>query len=155
MFSLSKFIVTLFYTGYIKYAPGTIGSIISFFFIFIIKYYSNKIIFFLIFPTLFILSIIMINTYTKITKNHDASEIIIDEFLGIFIIFFIYDYISNMNTYLFLLLSLILFRFFDIVKPFPIKLIHKKIKNSFGVIFDDLLAGTYTIICLLLINVFI
>ena len=60
-----------------------------------------------------------------------------------------------MNDNLKLILIFLLFRFFDITKLFPANIVDKKLKNSFGVILDDLIAGTYTIIVLFLINAFI
>ena len=59
------------------------------------------------------------------------------------------------NDFIMFLLILILFRFFDILKIFPINWVDKNIKNSFGVVLDDLLAGVYSIIVLYSINVFI
>ena len=65
------------------------------------------------------------------------------------------DYLKFTNDFIMFLLILILFRFFDILKIFPINWVDKNIKNSFGVVLDDLLAGVYSIIVLYSINVFI
>ena len=62
---------------------------------------------------------------------------------------------DNLNIYFFLVVSFFLFRIFDILKPFPINLIDKKLNNSYGIIGDDLIAGIYTIISMLVINEFI
>lgn len=155
MFSLSKLYVTFLYIGYIKIAPGTVVSLISFVVLFFLNTYLDKIFFFLIFIICLILSIYLVNTYNKFINTDDPSEVVIDEFLGVFIIFFFIDYATKFNNYTFLILAFFLFRFFDILKPFPISWIDKKIKNSFGVIFDDIVAGIYTTICLLIINEFI
>jgi phosphatidylglycerophosphatase A len=48
--------------------------------------------------------------------------------------------------------AFLLFRLFDIWKPFPISYFDAKLKNGFGVMFDDLLAAIYAIACLLLIS---
>ena len=152
MFSLSKVFVTLFYIGYSKIIPGTIGSFFSFIIIFLLNSLIDKIYFYLIFSILFILSLYLINVYQRIICKTDTPEIVIDEFLGIFIIFIFYDYFNNLNFYTIMILGFIFFRIFDILKPFPINLIDKKIKNSFGVIFDDIVAGIYSVICLKLIN---
>ena len=152
MFNLTKIYVTLFYTGYFKFAPGTIGSLISINIIFALYYFLNQKLFFILFILFFLFSLYFIEKYIKKIKKKDPSEIIIDEFLGIYIIFFVIDYTTNMSNFMFVFIGFILFRFFDILKPFPIKLIDKKIKNSFGIIFDDLLAGIYTATCLLIIN---
>ena len=73
----------------------------------------------------------------------------------IFLIILFYDYLKFSNDFIMFLFILILFRFFDILKVFPINWVDKNIKNSFGVVLDDLLAGVYSIIVLYSINVFI
>ena len=146
---------TLFGIGYSPIAPGTIGSIFSIVFLyFLIKFvsYSFLIIIFLI---IFFTSLKLIEKYSNLLKSHDSSTIVIDEFLGIFLIILFYDYLKFANDFIMFLLILILFRFFDILKIFPINWVDKNIKNSFGVVLDDLLAGVYSIIVLYSINVFI
>jgi phosphatidylglycerophosphatase A len=56
------------------------------------------------------------------------------------------------NSFYNIIIGFVIFRFFDILKPFPINIIDKKIKNGFGVIFDDLLAGIYSGVTLYSIN---
>ena len=146
---------TLFGIGYSPIAPGTIGSIFSIvFFYFLIKFvsYSFLVIIFLI---ILFTSLKLIEKYSNLLKSHDSSTIVIDEFLGIFLIILFYDYLKFTNDFIMFLLILILFRFFDILKIFPINWVDKNIKNSFGVVLDDLLAGVYSIIVLYSINVFI
>ena len=146
---------TLFGIGYSPIAPGTIGSIFSIVFLyFLIKFvsYSFLVIIFLI---ILFTSLKLIEKYSNLLKSHDSSTIVIDEFLGIFLIILFYDYLKFTNDFIMFLLILILFRFFDILKIFPINLVDKNIKNSFGVVLDDLLAGVYSIIVLYSINVFI
>ena len=152
MFNISKIFITIFYLGYSKVIPGTIGSLISFIIIYLAHISLNKIYLYILFIIFFILSLFLINFYQKTIKKIDSSEIIIDEFLGVFIIFLFFDYYSNINIYFFFFIGFLLFRFFDIYKPFPIKWIDKKIKNSFGVIFDDIVAGIYSSVCLIVIN---
>ena len=146
---------TLFGIGYSPIAPGTIGSIFSIVFLyFLIKFvsYSFLVIIFLI---ILFTSLKLIEKYSNLLKSHDSSTIVIDEFLGIFLIILFYDYLKFTNDFIMFLLILILFRFFDILKIFPINLVDKNIKNSFGIVLDDLLAGVYSIIVLYSINVFI
>ena len=152
MFKISKIFVTIFFLGYSKIIPGTIGSLISFIIIYLAHISLNKIYLYILFIIFFILSLFLINFYQKTIKKIDSSEIIIDEFLGVFIIFLFFDYYSNINIYFFFFIGFLLFRFFDIYKPFPINWIDKKIKNSFGVIFDDIVAGIYSSVCLIVIN---
>ena len=146
---------TLFGIGYSPIAPGTIGTIFSIVFLyFLIKFVSYS---FLVIIFLIILfnSLKLIEKYSNLLKSHDSSTIVIDEFLGIFLIILFYDYLKFTNDFIMFLLILILFRFFDILKIFPINWVDKNIKNSFGVVLDDLLAGVYSIIVLYSINVFI
>ena len=146
---------TLFGIGYSPVAPGTMGSIFSIVFLyFLIKFvsYSFLVIIFLI---ILFTSLKLIEKYSNLLKSHDSSTIVIDEFLGIFLIILFYDYLKFTNDIIMFLLILILFRFFDILKIFPINWVDKNIKNSFGVVLDDLLAGAYSIIVLYSINVFI
>ena len=146
---------TLFGIGYSPVAPGTVGSIFSIVILyFLIKFvsYSFLVIIFLI---IFFTSLKLIEKYSNLLKSHDSSTIVIDEFLGIFLIILFYDYLKFTNDFIMFLLILILFRFFDILKIFPINWVDKNIKNSFGVVLDDLLAGVYSIIVLYSINVFI
>ena len=155
MFNLSKIFVTLFYIGYSKSIPGTIGSFFSLIVIFFLNIFFDKIYFYIFFIVCFFLSLYLINIYQKSIRKIDPSEIVIDEFLGIFIIFIFYDYFNNLNIYAIITLGFIFFRLFDVLKPFPINLIDKKLKNSLGVILDDIIAGIYSVICLKIINEFI
>ena len=79
--------------------------------------------------------------------DKDDKSIVIDEILGY--LFFMIFFENNINNVLF---GFILFRFFDIVKPFPISLVDKKIKNSFGVMLDDIVAALFSGIILYLIS---
>ena len=97
------------------------------------------------------------------SKNKDPREIIIDEFLGQSIPIYLYE-ISHGTTKdadeenNFLLLFFILFRYFDIMKPFPELFFDKNFKNSFGVIMDDICAGLYvvlTLVCFMIIKSYV
>ena len=146
---------TLFGIGYSPIAPGTIGSIFSIVLLyFLIKFVSYSFLV-IIFIIIFFTSLKLIEKYSNLLKSHDSSTIVIDEFLGIFLIILFYDYLKFANDFIMFLLILLLFRFFDVLKVFPINWVDKNIKNSFGVVLDDLLAGVYSIIILYSINVFI
>ena len=146
--TIIEFLVTGLYFGKIKYMPGTFGSIIG---VLIFQLISNNTlvdnIFFII--ILFFIALLMLNyCYKKnIFLDPDDKSIVIDEILGylVFMIFF-------ENTIFNIIIGFILFRFFDIFKPFPIYLIDKRIKNSFGVMLDDIVAGLFSGIMLFLIN---
>ncbi len=152
MFKISEILSTLFYIGHLKPFPGTIGSLVSLIIIYFLNLYVNFYVFIFIFIFTLIISPYLINIYSKKIQKIDASEIILDEFLGVFLIFIFWDYYNSLNIYINLILIFILFRFFDISKLYPSNLIEKKLKNSYGVILDDIVAGIYTIIILVLIN---
>ena len=156
MSKISQIISTLFFIGYVKWAPGTIGSLFSLIIIIFLHNIVNKNEFIIIFICILLMATICIKIYSKSVNKHDAKEIVIDEFLGIYlIIIFSYDFEIFNNEFIKILLILLFFRIFDIIKPFPANWIDKKMKNSYGIIVDDIIAGIYTIIILALINVFI
>ena len=150
-----KSILTLFGIGYFKYAPGTAASIVTC--VLWLLLYSFKINFLLLaFLYLIVLlcSIILIDKLTKIFTEIDAKEIVIDEFLGMSLALFpFYAYLAVRESWHGMddfsgatIACFILFRFFDIVKPFPINLIDKKLKNGLGVVMDDLIAGLFSLL---------
>ena len=104
-------------------------------------------------------SIIFINKCSSNFTEIDAKEIVIDEFLGQSLpIFLLYHPLQKGDpvegALVYLVMCFILFRFFDILKPFPINLVDKKMKNGFGVVLDDLLAGVYVLIAIALFGHF-
>ena len=112
---------------------------------------------------IFIYSFYAISTHTKNSQNKDPSEIIIDEFLGQSIPIYLYE-ISHGTTkepyeaIIYYAIFFILFRYFDIMKPFPVNYFDKNFKNSFGVIMDDICAGLYvvlTLVCFMIIKSYI
>ena len=154
MNKISQIYSTLFFIGYIKWFPGTVGSFVSIIIIFLLNKILNNFEFIILFIFLLILATKLIDIYSKKINKHDAKEIIIDEFLGIYLIIIVTNDYNLFNDYIKFLLIFIFFRFFDIMKPFPANWIDKNIKNAYGVILDDLIAGIYTIIILFFINAF-
>ena len=124
--------------------PGTVGSLIGMIVGIFLLYYSSLLIFLSFLILLFIISYISISLYTSDPKRsgHDPAEVIIDEFLGQLVsmipIFTLTQGIKSLLIYG--LISFILFRFFDIVKPWPISYFDN-MKNPLGVILDDIVAG--------------
>jgi phosphatidylglycerophosphatase A len=153
-------ILTLFGIGNSKYAPGTVASFVTC--VIYICFYNlqvNLLALILSVFVIFIYSVYSIDIYQSSFLEIDAKEIVIDEFIGQSIpILTIYNFVekNNLNHFIFYtFISFILFRIFDIFKPFPINKIDQKIKNGFGVMLDDIVAGIYAIIVLLIIFVFI
>ena len=145
-------LLTLFGIGHIKYAPGTIASFVTcliYYPLILIK--INFIYLLIIFLILLIYSIIIIDKLSHHFKEKDPKEIVIDEFIGQSIpLIFMSEYIISSKNPLPIFLAFFLFRFFDILKPFPINIIDKKMKNGLGVVLDDIIAGIYTSITILI-----
>ena len=149
--------VTCFGIGSFRYAPGTVTSLITTVFLFslfhIINLSSNIILIILL--LIFIYSFYAVSNYIKDNDNKDPKEVVVDEFIGQSIPIYLYEVshgtIKNpQEAVLFYLYIFILFRYFDIKKPFPVNFFDKKFKNSFGVIFDDVVAGLYVVLTLII-----
>ena len=153
-------LITMFGIGRISKMPGTIASFVTCIFYFLCIIFGVHIKFLLIaFLVILVSSIIFINKCSSNFTEIDAKEIVIDEFLGQSLpIFFLYHPLQKGDPFggalVYLIMCFILFRFFDIFKPFPINLVDKKMKNGFGVILDDLLAGIYVLITIALFGHF-
>ena len=148
MKTITNIFVSLFYSGYFKLWPGTFASVISILILFpVIKYQLvSKEIFIYIFFIIFTISIFFIKKFSLYTNTHHSGKIVIDEFLGIYLISIFYDLIYIFNDFITIMLVFIFFRFFDIVKIFPANIIDKKMNNSLGVLLDDIIASIYTIL---------
>ena len=146
----------MFGIGNSAFAPGTVASFITCL-IYIILFYFKVNIFFLLIINLVILifSIYLIDSLKSFFSNIDAKEIVIDEFIGQSIpILSFYSFLEKENINMFIIVafaSFILFRIFDIFKPYPINLIDQKLKNGFGVMLDDMIAGIFSSILALII----
>jgi len=155
--NLNYLFVTFFGVGTFRYAPWTIASLITtilLFSFFHIVYLSYDIIF-LILIIIFLYSFYAVSYYVKESENKDPKEVVIDEVIGQSIPIFLYETAhgvtkSSGEAFLYYIYIFILFRFFDIKKPFPINIFDKKFKNSFGVIFDDVIAGLYVVLTLII-----
>ncbi len=154
---LNYLFVTCFGIGSFKYAPGTITSLVTTVFLFslfhIINLSPNIIL--LILLLVFIYSFYAISYYIKDNDNKDPKEVVVDEFIGQSIPIYLYEVShgtikDTQEAVLFYLYIFILFRYFDIKKPFPINFFDKKFKNSLGVILDDVLAGLYVVLTLII-----
>ena len=148
--------VTFFGIGTIRFAPGTITSLITTVLLFslfhILNFSNNVILLFLI--LVFLYSFYAIAEYIKENENKDPKEIVIDEFIGQSIPIYLYEIShgtekSSDEAIIFYGICFVLFRFFDIAKPFPVSFFDKNFKNSFGVIMDDVCAGFYVVLSLI------
>lgn len=144
--NLNTMFVSVFGIGFIPFASGTFGSLAGL----IIGYVLNLInynLFFIIIPMLFILGVIASNTYQKQTGEKDSSVIVIDEVVGQLIAM-----MFVMDDFVLVFISFIIFRLFDIYKPWPASYADKKMTGGFGVMLDDVFAGIYTAIFIFLIS---
>ena len=157
MKNFTKIFVSIFYIGYIRYASGTWGSLASLIILYCLFHLLTISLSFLIslFVFLFFLSNYLINYFSSFTNSHDSKHIVIDELLGLFLIFLFYDLLFIYNDFFTCLLIFIIFRIFDIYKVFPANYFDKKFYNGYGVILDDIVAALYTILTIMLINVFL
>ena len=149
--------VTCFGIGSFRFAPGTITSLVTTIFLFslfnIFNLPNNIILIALLF--IFVYSFYAVSEYISNKENKDPKEIVIDEFIGQSIPIYLYEIAHGaikdpQETALFYLYIFILFRFFDIKKPFPVDYFDRKFKNSFGVILDDVVAGLYVVLTLII-----
>ena len=153
--------VTLFGIGKIKIIPGTFASLATtlfLFFLFHILNVSPNIVLFSVIAIFFI-SLYAVNIFIKDLTNKDPKEVVIDEFIGQSIPICLYEVTRNIpketdQVLKFYFIMFILFRIFDIAKPFPVSYYDKSFKNSFGVIMDDVCAGLYVVVILVLYMVF-
>ncbi len=154
--TFNSLFVTMLGLGKIKFIPGTFGSlattIILYILFHVLNISSNFILIGLV--IIFIYSFPAVTSYIKYNENKDPGEIIIDELIGQSIPIFAYEIShgtekSPDEAIIFYCICFALFRFFDIVKPFPVSFFDKNFKNSFGVIMDDVCAGLYVILSLI------
>ena len=149
--------VTCFGIGSFRFAPGTVTSLAATIFLFslfhIINLSNNIILIALL--LVFVYSFYAVNEYIKDNENKDPKEVVVDEFIGQSIPIYLYEIAhgtmkNSQESVLFYLYIFILFRYFDIKKPFPVSYFDKKFKNSFGVIIDDVVAGLYVVLTLII-----
>ena len=152
--------VTFFGIGTLRYAPGTITSFITTVFLFssfhILELSNNVILITLL--IIFFYSFYAVASYIEYAFDKDPKEVVIDEVIGQSIPIYLYEVAHGttkgfQESILFYVYIFILFRFFDIKKPFPVSYFDKKFKNSFGVIFDDVVAGFYVVFTLIIFMV--
>ena len=154
--------VTMFGIGKIKIIPGTVGSFATIIILYVLFHTLNisSSLILLGLIVIFIYSFSAVASHTENSENKDPKEIVIDEFIGQSIPIYLYEIShgtekSPDEAIIFYVVCFVLFRFFDIKKPFPVSFFDKNFKNSFGVIMDDVCAGLYVVlslICFMVLN---
>ncbi len=154
---INLFFVTLFGIGKVSKIPGSIASLFTTIFLFFLFHILNISPNFVLISIiiLFFVSLYAVNIFIKNLDNKDPKEVVIDEFIGQSIPICLYEIAhegtketSQVLTFYFIMFML--FRIFDITKPYPVSYYDKNFKNSFGVIMDDVVAGLYVVAVLVL-----
>lgn len=131
------FVATGFFIGKVPFAPGTFGSLIGLPVCFLLS--RLNFLAFVVWVLLFIFFAIAIaSAAEKILEQKDPGQIVIDEIAGLAVTFAGLPF--NLKT---VLAGFIIFRVFDILKPFPIRFLEKRVGGGAGVVLDDVLAGVY------------
>ena len=151
------FILTFCKVGKIKYAPGTVASLITcLLFLLLINFFNISIL--LLFTLIiFCYSFIAINNSFDEFDSEDPQEIVIDEVIGQMLTLLavpIYETLYPLPKIYYCVGAFLLFRLFDIWKPYPINYVDNNIKGSLGIMLDDILASVYSIIILIIIFFF-
>jgi len=149
--------VTLFGIGKIKKIPGSFASLATTLFLFFLFHVLNISLNIFLFSLIIIIfiSLYAVNIFIKDLAHKDPKEVVIDEFIGQSIPICLYEVAHNMpketdQILKYYFIMFILFRIFDITKPFPVSYYEKNFQNSFGVIMDDVCAGLYVVAILVL-----
>ena len=158
MKKINLLISTFFGNGYISKIPGTFTSLstsIILYILFELLNFKNLNYILILYSIVFFYSFYAVMDSETEFENKDPRQIVIDEVLGqamplILIVYLSINKMISIPVEIYYLLSFILFRFFDIVKPFPISYFDKKHKNFFGIIMDDIMAGLYSMIIIYL-----
>ncbi|MDI6890923.1 MAG: phosphatidylglycerophosphatase A [Thermodesulfovibrionales bacterium] len=132
-----KYIATLGFIGYLPFAPGTFGSLVAFTFFILLKPspFIHIIILFLLIPV----GVISSRHAERLLNSKDSRHIVIDEFCGYLLSVVLVPFSIG-----YALTAFFLFRFFDILKPFPIKKIGFVLSGGEGIMADDIVAAIYT-----------
>ena len=139
-----KLIASVFYIGYIPIASGSVGSLVALVLYFFIK--DSPLAMAIAIGVCLVLGLLTAGRAERLFGGKDASEIIIDEFTGMLISLFLLPVTMG-----YIVSAFLLFRFFDIVKPWPINRL-EKLSGGWGVMLDDLMAGVYANLILQLIH---
>ena len=147
MNNINFLFVTLFGIGKIKKIPGSFASLVTtlfLFFLFHVLDFSPEIILISV-VIIFFISLYTVQIFINDSQDKDPKEVVIDEFIGQSIPICLYEVAHNVpkeadQIFKFYFIMFVLFRIFDITKPFPVSYYDKNFKNSFGVIMDDVCA---------------
>jgi phosphatidylglycerophosphatase A len=140
--SLIECLATGFYVGRLKPGPGTWGTLVG---VLLFLLMGNLPAYFYMGATLLLIGVAIwvSQVYELTTGRHDPKEVVIDEVVGFLVAMTLLP-----MTWQAVLAGFVLFRFFDILKPFPISWLDKRVQGGIGTVADDLAAGIITNIIL-------
>ena len=136
------FIATGCYSGYLPKAPGTWGSLFGLLLFFLLHTLSLEI-YLAVIAGIFVIGTFAAGEAEKIMDHQDPGLVVIDEIVGMLI-----TMIAVPATPLAMVLGFILFRIFDILKPFPVNFFDQRFHGGLGIMLDDVMAGIYSLIIL-------
>ena len=152
------FFLTFFKIGKIKYAPGTVASLITCLLFLLLINIFNIFVILLFTLLIFCYSFIAINNSFEEFNEEDPQEIVIDEVVGQMLPLFaipIYETLYPLPKIYYCVAAFLAFRLFDIWKPYPISYVDNNVKGALGIMLDDILASIYSIIVLAIIFFFL
>jgi phosphatidylglycerophosphatase A len=139
---IADFLATFFYVGYVPFAPGSVASLVAACLFFYLPHFSPAI-YLVILLAGFVLGVIVSGYASKQLGCHDPSKVVIDEVVGMWLAVFLVP--KTLGWYLG---AFLLFRFFDILKPFPVN-IFEHFPWGFGIMLDDLASGFLSFLIIL------
>lgn len=140
------FLATGAYVGYTPKMPGTAGTLWGIPIVYILSCYGQYE-YAIATVVFFVFASIISGASEKDFGGKDPSKVIIDEILGFMVAFFLIPF-----TLINVIIVFLLFRFFDILKPFPISYLDKRVRGGVGIVLDDAVAGIFANIIMHLIN---
>tara|TARA_B100000029_G_C17572426_1_gene957094 strand:+ start:1140 stop:1625 length:486 start_codon:yes stop_codon:yes gene_type:complete len=152
------FFLTFFFIGKFKIAPGTIASFFTCILFLLMISIFNLFVILVITLLIFIYSFFAINNSFDEFKSDDPQEIVIDEVVGQMLVLIalpIYETLYPLPLIYYCIGSFILFRLFDVWKPYPINYVDDNVSGSWGIMLDDIIASFYSILILSLIFFFL
>ncbi len=138
----NHFLAIGFGAGYVRLCPGTIGTLVAVPMVWLMQalpWYS----YILVTLVVVILGVEICGRAAKELGVHDHSGIVWDEIAGYMVTMWLIP-----EGLVWLVLGFVIFRFFDIVKPWPINWLDDNVSGGWGIMLDDILAGIYSLICM-------
>ena len=152
------FFLTFFMIGKIKYAPGTVASLITCLAFLLLSNILNLSVILLFTLIIFCYSLVAINNSFENFDTEDPQEIVIDEVVGQMLPLLaipIYETLYPLPKIYYCVAAFLAFRLFDIWKPYPVNYVDNNVKGALGIMLDDILASNYSIISLTIIFFFL